>query len=117
MGDSARHRTMLKQLYAEQEGKCCYCNCDCKFYPPEQLDNKSYPHDLATLEHLFDRFDIRRWAKHQGDGVEAHKMACYKCNTTRGFERNILMESKVEFFDIKQNLTCSKRKRIKGKAQ
>ena len=69
----------LKQLIAAQQGSCYYCKCEMTF---SEKNGPAYP----TVEHLKDK-----WAspKHKKIEASSNKVAaCFKCNNTRGAERN-----------------------------
>lgn len=80
-----RERTLNE--FIKQGGKCCYCKCKCVFILNSAEANKIHnskgrPDNLATLEHIYPKTDIRRWVNH--NGAQTVKMACVKCNSERG---------------------------------
>lgn len=65
----------------------------------DQRRHTSYPHDLATIEHLYDRYDIRRYTILTQD---AKVLACYKCNQKQANKRNKEMSKNYkELLDLR----------------
>jgi hypothetical protein len=75
------NRAFKVQLW-EKDSKCHWCHI------PTQLTycpNGIIPSDGATVDHLYSRFDVRRWVKRKPG--ERHKvLACYACNQRRSIE-------------------------------
>jgi hypothetical protein len=78
------NRAKLVRLFHEQQGRCTHCGKQLQL-PVAKKMNKSY-HDTATLDHVYDRFDIRR-ALAPGLVV----LACHSCNHHRGIENSRLL--------------------------
>jgi hypothetical protein len=75
-------KCLLKEiLYRKQKGECYYCKCKTEF--PIKGGNNSNPL-VATLEHLYHVWDIRRALAVFGDCV----IACNKCNNDLGNKIN-----------------------------
>jgi hypothetical protein len=100
-------RNKVKVLFEQQDGLCIYCGCECRIYDPLYHDftYMPMPDDMATFEHLFDAFDIRRniW---NVELLPLHvwgAMACYYCNSTRGAKRSaeIQPREKESYYDIR----------------
>lgn len=70
------------------KNRCCYC---CKkvrrFQEGEEAfviaNGLRYPDDLATVEHVYPKSDIRRLL-----APKARALACYKCNSQKGIADN-----------------------------
>lgn len=56
------------------------------------LESGGLPDDAATIEHLFSKYDIRRWTK-PNKGEKRRVMACYGCNQARAERENAMMWS------------------------
>lgn len=70
--------SLLDMLVEKQGNKCHYCQCEMN------REHGSLEH--ATIEHLLDKWSS---PKHQKIEDESNLVAaCYKCNNTRGNERN-----------------------------
>jgi hypothetical protein len=82
---------LLRWHYRNQHGSCCYCGRQCLLIMDPQArsdanNSPSYPH-LATVEHIYQRTDIRRMLldiSGKKNGIKSTKMACKKCNNDRG---------------------------------
>ena len=86
--DDNGRRISHKQLRADMMKKdplCHWCHIPLDDSPQAHkghwLKGERPPDNAATIEHLFDKFDIRRYKYHKN---EFKVLACYKCNTTRG---------------------------------
>ena len=75
------NRAKLVRLFQEQQGRCTHCGKQLRL-PIAKKMNKSYS-NTATLDHVYDRFDIRR-ALAPGLVV----LACHSCNHLRGIENS-----------------------------
>lgn len=71
-------------LFRRQDGRCYWCACDLVVSPPGK-HIKSPPPNLATIEHLRDRFDPTRWERNR-NGERRLVLACLECNNRRGAE-------------------------------
>lgn len=71
-----------RRLYMEQKGLCHYCR---KFMRIMKwlTDYGHQPDDLATIEHLDDRFSPDRGKR---AGERRHVLACRKCNWEKARE-------------------------------
>lgn len=63
----------IKKLFKDKS-ICCYCGCLLE-------KGQSEKRNSATVEHVYSRLDIRRYAK---NGNLKLKLACRKCNNTKG---------------------------------
>jgi hypothetical protein len=77
---------ILRTMYRAQKGKCCYCGRLC--HPYANIKGFSVPKNAATLEHRFDKFDLRRLTDTPLPLKVRYAMACYNCNNKRGTSRN-----------------------------
>jgi hypothetical protein len=61
---------------------CCYCHQP-TVLPEDCLSNgqKKPPDNMATVEHVFTRFDKERWVKNNRHIIA---LACHKCNNLMG---------------------------------
>jgi hypothetical protein len=76
-----RNTPLRKRLFA-QHPFCYYCGIKVRECSPQQDVSKGFhpPDDMATIEHLYDRFDKRRYVpKYFQNGV-GRVLCCYKCN-------------------------------------
>jgi len=78
-----RIKRQKQRLFIEQDGRCYYCGCE--MVMPEG-HTKRQPANLATLEHLDDRFSPLRGKMF---GQRRHVLACVTCNGQRGRAREI----------------------------
>lgn len=78
MSTSARKKKRRADLFRENDGKCHWCGCQ-TVLPEESgiFPHAQEPRNLATIDHLYDRFDERRG----GQGVWV--LACKRCNNRR----------------------------------
>jgi len=99
-------------LYSIQEGKCYYCGCHCSLLTHDQHEGKKPPDNMATLEHLYDHWDLRRPFMDQLPDRVKFAMACYKCNQQRGIDRfkKLELQHRIRVFDIKQFLYAQSEK-------
>jgi len=90
------------ELFADQGGKCHWCGEAMlmpESYPPGGLREPR----LCTLDHLFDRYDPRRWmAQNLGARYVA---ACLECNEGRGAARHDEIKKSGNFEEIVRRLT------------
>lgn len=80
-GEKLRRRRW--KLFGEQKGQCYWCKCDMVLM--WSVEPKAKPGNLATVDHLRDRFDETRREPARGD--QRLVAACYDCNFRRGVER------------------------------
>jgi hypothetical protein len=72
-----RKRNNLTILFNIQGGKCCYCNDECLLSPePKDLIGKRHPMYMATLEHIYPKFENNS----KRELLEYQRMACKHCN-------------------------------------
>lgn len=85
-----RRRAMFKK----QDGKCHWCQCD-MIMPPEGQHVPRMPKNMATIEHLRDRFS---WDRQEPNINREFRwvLACLGCNNRRGHERQ------AELIDIQR---------------
>jgi len=62
-----------KKLFDKQDGKCYYCGIQ-TIYPKNKTNYSPMPDNLATVEHIYGRYDIRRAV------CKKTVLSCYKCN-------------------------------------
>lgn len=94
-----------RYLFGRQHGKCYFCKCrmvlpeDCPGYGPRM---KIYPNNMATIEHLRDRFDPTRQEPNKSikDGPADRRWAvsCRKCNNLRAKLREATTIPKEELW-------------------
>lgn len=77
------HHRQVARFFKEQNGKCCWCQSE--MIPTNGKHIKHPPDNLATLEHLDDRWSSMRgkWP----DGTIRRALACRKCNQDRSNAR------------------------------
>lgn len=82
-------KASVRELLAERSRECYYCHIQTKAYP--EIQNRKlkkgefFPDDMTTLEHLYDRFDERRYLVYPN--YEDKVIACWNCNRKRAVER------------------------------
>jgi hypothetical protein len=85
-------RSILRRLYKQQAGKCCYCKKNTKL-PVSGDSITGDAENSASIEHVYSKWDIRRYAQ-KGDH-QFVKMSCRKCNQERqAIEQKLLSNSK-----------------------
>lgn len=104
MKSNLRKKIRRQRLWVKQKGKCWYCGCDTIHWndiiykPKNHKKYKVYrdefglkiakpPGNMATLEHLVDKFDGRR--KESNYRKKRWVVACMCCNHTRGRNRDM----------------------------
>lgn len=78
----AQRRRRKLRLFAEQKGRCFYCDCLMVIHTDEVLPHMTMRKNIATIEHLDDR-----WSDSRGRhplGVERTVLACWQCNNEKG---------------------------------
>jgi len=89
------------RAFRKAKKKCYWCGVQCVM-PESGVDYKgNEPENMATLDHLLDRFDIRRKLD------ESYVLACHKCNKTRMIQRNCILGDRTAellypAFDIRE---------------
>lgn len=87
-------------LAARQAFSCHYCKCHMTLESP--TPGRPIPHHTATFEHLHDVFTSGK----KDDSHENVVLACWLCNTSRGWRRGqIAMKHYSQFFVQKKTLT------------
>lgn len=105
-----RNRSICEALF-QKDPHCFYCHKEVQWYP--EIRNFDIPRgllipdDMATLEHLYDRFDARRYEDYLND--EDKVLACWKCNNDRSTVKEKLLSE--EDRELKKELL----KKRKGK--
>ncbi len=79
------NRPALKKLFRKSKGKCCYCGCDTIL--PKSGYQGPQPINIATIEHEYNNFDIRRLFLLPR--FKKIKLACWKCNQSKGRENAV----------------------------
>ena len=100
MGESKKNRKKVSELWKNQNGKCYYCGIKTIKLTPGFCG--IIPMNAATLEHLYSRYDIRRFI--QINKRSNTVMACRKCNSDRATKENAEMKFHflpLECFDIR----------------
>lgn len=78
-----RRAKRRRQLFKRQKGKCFWCPTQMVLVEGEHL--KHQPANLATIDHLHDRFHpLRGTDNHRG--LQRWVLACHECNQRRGKE-------------------------------
>lgn len=78
---SVRDWRLKCTLYRDQNGLCHWCGCELLLRKGGAKE-KQMPENLATLDHLDDRFSIDRGS--HGYGTLRKVLACWRCNNDRG---------------------------------
>ena len=81
-------KSKQRQRLFEISPLCHYCQGEMRYMDKVPMDNP--PTNVATVEHLFDRFDSRRVDGQASPVV----LACWQCNHDRSVTRS------VEHYDI-----------------
>lgn len=63
------------------------------------------PNNAATIDHLYSRYDVRRWVKRKPGEVKK-VLACYACNQRRSIEETARL-SKEEIFMRSQGFSLN----------
>jgi|GEM_PF-3064596 len=92
-----RNKSICEALF-KKDPHCYYCHVELKWYPEirnfKMKRNSPIPRDMATLEHLYDRFDIRRYDDYPNN--EDKVLACWLCNNKRSnINQKFLSEEEV----------------------
>lgn len=77
-----KRSTRIKKLFSLQEGKCYSCKEETILRLTKDKEGKLLD-NVATIEHLFHKFDIRRSVAIEGEWIV---MGCSKCNQEKGKE-------------------------------
>ena len=97
MPNKKAKRKLVANLFMKQKFLCYWCDKKLIMYQPSQLSNGIVPDNAATLDHLYERFDPRRYKPYEpGETIEdRHVCACSKCNGKRGLMKWLQL-SKLE---------------------
>lgn len=79
-----RKRLLLERLYKRQNALCHWCQVWCYLAPRGKHYREGNPSNLATTDHLDDKFDPMRGKR---PGELRKVMACNACNGRRSAER------------------------------
>lgn len=79
-----RKKARKQKLYEEQGGQCIYCGKEMLLTLGVHFSEP--PKNLATIEHLDDKFSSRRGA-FMNSNVPRTALACLLCNKRRGMKR------------------------------
>lgn len=71
----------LKEKLWQFDKRCHWCGIETKLLNVPEIEGPA-PDDMATIDHLVSRYDIRRWIKRGNAKV----LSCYKCNARRAAE-------------------------------
>ena len=82
MSHGNRNYRQCKRLFAQQGGLCHYCKEPMTLERPTR--HKKVADNMATIEHLEDRYDPNRG---KFAGQKRHVVACHKCNNGRNSVR------------------------------
>lgn len=74
---SSNNTKKLRRLLRENGPKCHYCGCTTV---PPTPGKASQAHNSATVEHIYPKIDLRRYA----EGGNIVVIACRRCNSNRG---------------------------------
>ncbi len=72
----------------KRDPHCYYCGVEVREIVVPR--GKKIPDDMATVEHLYSKLDYRRHDPNDGK-EERTVLACYKCNSEKGKEQDVLM--------------------------
>ena len=87
-------RKMKIKLFIKSKGRCAYCHC--KVIIPEPLHGGIQFKNTATLDHVYQKWDIRRAI------CKDVVLCCFKCNQERNHEdmENVLSNYKYKWKSI-----------------
>lgn len=82
MSDKVKRRR--NQLFRLQKGKCHWCSCTMIHWDdvPDDVKQRRMPLNMATLDHLYDRFHPER-RKPNRNSEQRWVIACWECNNKR----------------------------------
>lgn len=76
------NRKQRVRLFEEQGGKCWWCDCPMMELGESVVGHwRNPPANMATLDHVYGKFDRRRHEPHRGERRKV--VACYACNQRR----------------------------------
>jgi hypothetical protein len=82
--------SILRQRFFAKDPHCHWCHIEVFLYPEianrNLRKNEAYPNDMATVDHLYDRFSPEERYKIYKNG-ENKVLACNKCNQSRNTRR------------------------------
>lgn len=77
MSDSHKNKKIMDRIFKKRGKKfCCYCHE--RVY--RSNDIRPAPPDMATIDHIFSRLDIRRYLITNSKNTV---LSCHKCNNMR----------------------------------
>lgn len=86
-------RRQVQGLYNRQRGLCYWCKQLMVLFDPTKIRRqRPLPFNLATIDHLDDRFSSER-GKHGGEPRRV--LACKKCNEVRGRMSELMQPKEV----------------------
>lgn len=85
-------RRAIRRLY-KQNKRCSYCNR--KTFISDESNNGKYNPFIATIDHIYDRYDIRRFLSND------YVFSCMECNRDKASKRNKELAQKQEKVNIK----------------
>jgi hypothetical protein len=90
------------RLYKDQNGLCFYCHGSMFLKPrplyPEKPNHDRHHPDEATIEHLYDRYDLEKRHSPNPNHEVRRVLVCHQCNSQREIERTSAM-SKEELWN------------------
>jgi hypothetical protein len=86
MTTQSKKRRQRAALFERQKGRCFYCDCEMVLIDGQHVRHP--PKNLATIEHLDDRYSPARGTF---QNVRRKVLACLECNHKRGEERTKAM--------------------------
>lgn len=110
MVKSVERKAKRLRLFKRQHGRCCYCN-ELMVIVDAGPKQKIYPPNMATFEHLDDRYSLERG---QHSGERRILLACRRCNWRRNQERE--REMGAEFLTQKQREGMRRKKEAWSRA-
>lgn len=96
---------VLSKLLRQHKWRCNWCQQQV-VRAPSGIDQNKYkvPMNMATVDHIYDRNDIRRHL----DNGQTKVLACFKCNQERRIYLTFTEWRFVEIIDIRDLLTVQK---------
>lgn len=82
-----RHNRKLKLQLWKENPHCHWCG---RLTQVTNIRNGVLPEDAATVDHLFSRYNVKRWLHHRHD-EPTKVLSCYKCNHDRGNKETSLL--------------------------
>lgn len=85
---------ILLKLRSSQGNKCYYCSCE--------MNNVNISPQLATVEHLVDKWSSPKHRKIEDDSNLV--AACFQCNNSRGAARNRIARDYYKKCAVKKSI-------------